>query len=148
MVRIHQHAKVQAIPPLRSLENFRKLQICPVSQSQNDAKMRINNRWPKSNQFWSGQDTTACQISGHSKWLQWKLRFVVATLTQTLSEKQNEKNVKNRNLQMWPNPEIMLSKPSRDITMKTYKWLQKTSVQESTLTFILHGHKPKSKLQF
>ena len=39
--------------------------------SQNDAKMRkINRRWPKSYQFWSGQDTSTCQISAHSKWLQ------------------------------------------------------------------------------
>ena len=52
VVRIHQHAKVQAIPPLCSPENVRKLQICLVSLSQNDAKMRkINRWWPKSNQF-------------------------------------------------------------------------------------------------
>ena len=52
-------------------KNVRKLQIWSVSLSQNDAKMRkINRWWPKSNQFWSHQDKSACQISGHSKWLQ------------------------------------------------------------------------------
>ena len=57
VVRIHQHAKFDVIPPLCSQESARKSQIWPVSQSQNATKMRkINRRSPKSNLFsrWSG----------------------------------------------------------------------------------------------
>ena len=118
MVKIHQHAKFQAISSMRSPGNVQKPQIWPVSLSQNSAKItKINRPWPRTNQFrrWSrymsvqnlrpyppcvlqemsgnpkfdpcqnsakirkstdhghklissedGQDTSACQISGHS----------------------------------------------------------------------------------
>ena len=53
VLRIHQHDKFHAIPPMHSQENAWKLQISPVSLSQNVVKMRkINRPWPKSNQFW------------------------------------------------------------------------------------------------
>ena len=57
VVRIHQQDKFEAIPPLRSQEIARKLQIWSVSLSQIAAKMRtVITRSPKSNQFsrWSG----------------------------------------------------------------------------------------------
>ena len=38
---------------MRSLGNARKCQICPISLSQNSAKIRkINWLWPYTNQFW------------------------------------------------------------------------------------------------
>ena len=40
MVRIHQHAKFQAIPSMHSLGNARKRQIWPISLSQNSTKIR------------------------------------------------------------------------------------------------------------
>ena len=46
-------------------------------------------------------------------------------LPQTLSEKsQLKKNAKYRKLELWPNPERMLSKSARGITMENQKWLQ------------------------
>ena len=64
---MHQHAKFQAIPSMRSLRNARKPQIWPVSLSQNSANIRKTNRpWPELISSKGGQDTSACKISGHS----------------------------------------------------------------------------------
>ena len=52
------------------------------------------------------QDIPACQISGHSKWLEQKLRFVVATIN-------TKWKAQLKNLQFCPNPELMSSKPSK-----------------------------------
>ena len=53
VVRIHQHAKLQAIPSMRSPGNARKPHIWPISLNQSRAKRRkINRPWPNSNQFW------------------------------------------------------------------------------------------------
>ena len=71
VIKIHQHVKFETIPPLLFQGNARKYQIWPVSQNQIVAKMRkINKPWPKYDQFSGGQDTSACRISCHSKWLQ------------------------------------------------------------------------------
>ena len=52
-VRIHQHAKFQAITWISSTGNARKPQIWPISLSQKSAKKRkINRPWAQSNQFW------------------------------------------------------------------------------------------------
>ena len=70
-VRIHVHVKFQAIPPMHSDENRQKPQIWPLSLSQNDAKMRkTTDHGLNLIGSESGPDTSACQISGHSKWLQ------------------------------------------------------------------------------
>ena len=61
MVKIHQRAKFQAIWPLRFLRNAWKLQIWPVSLSQNSAK--TNHQLSS---YGDVQDTSACKISGHS----------------------------------------------------------------------------------
>ena len=42
-MRIHQHANIQAIRPMRSGENTPKSQIWRVSASQSSAKMRKSN---------------------------------------------------------------------------------------------------------
>ena len=53
VVKIHQHAKFQAIPSMRSPGNARKPQIWPVSLRQNSAKItKINRPWPRPKQFW------------------------------------------------------------------------------------------------
>ena len=54
MVRINQHATVQAIPSMHSPGNAQKAQIWPVSLNQSDTERRkISIPWPKSNhQFW------------------------------------------------------------------------------------------------
>ena len=52
-VKIHQYAKFQAIPSMRSPGNARKPQIWPVSLSQNSTKItKINRPWPWTNQLW------------------------------------------------------------------------------------------------
>ena len=53
VVWIHQHAKIQATPPMHSLWNAWKPPNLPVSRSQSGAKRRkINRQWPKSIRFW------------------------------------------------------------------------------------------------
>ena len=52
-----------------------KLQIWPVSLSENAAKMRkIHRPWPKSNQFWTWSGHISMSNLRPFKWLQWKLR--------------------------------------------------------------------------
>ena len=47
VVKIHQHAKFQAIPSMRSPGNAWKPKIWPVSLSQNTAKItKVNRPWP------------------------------------------------------------------------------------------------------
>ena len=69
--RIHQHAKFAAIPSLCFQENAGKWQIWSFSLCQMPPK------WGKSTDddqnlisSQGGQDTSACRISGYSKWLQ------------------------------------------------------------------------------
>ena len=57
VVRLHQHAKFQVIPPMHSPKNDRKPLIWPITPSENGAKMRkIRRSWPKPYQHrrWSG----------------------------------------------------------------------------------------------
>ena len=95
-----------------------------------------------------GQDTSACQISCHSKWLQYILgeesTLWSLMLPQTPSEKaQFKKMPKIENLSFglklcWVNNEGVSS-------FKIKSGCNKNSDEESTFT--LHGHKTKSKLQ-
>ena len=67
MVRIHQHAKFQTIPCMRSTGNAQKPQIFSVSLSQNSAKIRqINRPWLQSISSQGGQYTSALKIASHS----------------------------------------------------------------------------------
>ena len=67
MVKIHPHAKFQAITSMGFPENVQKPQIWPVSLSQNSAKMRkINKPQPYSYQFWRFSRYINMQISDHS----------------------------------------------------------------------------------
>ena len=65
--RIHQHAKFQAIPSMRSPGNARKPQIWPVSLSQNSTKIRKTTDHDYNIiSFEGGRDTSACKMSGYS----------------------------------------------------------------------------------
>ena len=65
--RIHHHAKFQRIPTLRWPTNVQKPQLLHNLLSQNDANMmKINKLWQNLISSGGGQDTSACQISGHS----------------------------------------------------------------------------------
>ena len=67
VVKIHQHAKFQAIPTMCSPGNARKPPIWPISLSQSDAKRRKST-----DQYYDvissegAQDTPTCKISDHS----------------------------------------------------------------------------------
>ena len=117
-----------------NMPNFRSFLLCVFTkmflnhklglhQSQNVAKMRkFNRRWPKSNQL--------CRYSiyiGMSNFCPFKgtaiktparnqlyLRCCYTTKWKCTIEKFDPK----RKLQIWPNPKLMLSKPSRGIIME------------------------------
>ena len=67
MIKIHQHAKFHAILSMRSPGNARKPQIWPVSLSQSGANRRKSTDSDHNLiSSESGQDTSACKISGHT----------------------------------------------------------------------------------
>ena len=70
VIRIHQHAKFQAIPPMCSPENARNPQLWLVSLTQNAAEMRKiqTDRHEILISSEGGQYTSAHQISGHSSY--------------------------------------------------------------------------------
>ena len=68
MVKIHQLAKFQPIPSMRSTENFLNPQIWPATLSQNNAKIRKKSTDSDQNLINSdgGQYTSVCQIADSS----------------------------------------------------------------------------------
>ena len=127
--------------------NVCKSEIWPVSLSQNAAEMKkINRRWPKSNQFWSWPGYISMSNFRPFKMTAIKtqvsklMNFIFDATTKTKWKGTIEKKIpQNRKLQFWPNPVLTLSKPPRGIIIQL-RW-------GMNLTFTLHEHKTKSKLQ-